>query len=242
MKVSVVLPTYNERENIAILIPKIEEEFFSANSILGEIIIVDDSSPDKTAETAERLNKRYKNINVIIKSKKEGIGVALRVGYNAARYDVILSSDSDLSFEISDMKKLLALIEEGNDLAVGSRHISAGSYEKPNLHTMIKGFVSRFGNKLVRVISGVPIHDFSANFRAIKRNVWRDIKTSENTNSILLEMIMKAHYKGYDVVEMPVRFKDRIYGTSKLNLKKEAPKFFIKLLYYTFRCRFMKRF
>lgn len=242
MKVSVVLPTYNEKENITILIPKIEEEFFSVNGIIGEIIIVDDSSPDKTAEIAERLNKRYKNINVIIKSKKEGIGAALRVGYNAAKYDIILSSDSDLSFEIRDMKKLIRLIKEGNDLAVGSRHIPAGNYEKLNMHTKIKGFVSKFGNKLVRLISGVPIHDFSANFRAIKNSVWKDIKTTENTNSILLEMIMKAYYKGYNVVEMPIRFKDRVYGESKLNLKKEAPKFFIKLLYYTFKCRLMKSF
>jgi len=242
MEVSIILPTYNEKENIKILIPKIENELFLANKIKGEIIVVDDNSPDGTANAAARLNKKYHNIVVVVKEKKEGIGAALRVGYNAAKYGIILSSDSDLSFEIKDMKKLLDAINSGNDIVIGSRHMALGRYEKPNLSTLIKGIVSRFGNVLVRIISGVPIHDFSANFRAIKKHAWQNIRTNEKTNSILLEMIMKSYYKGYKLVELPVRFKDRIYGESKLNLKKEAPKFFIKLLYYTWKCRILKSY
>ena len=242
MKVSVVLPTYNERENISILIPKIEEELFSINKLRGEIIVVDDKSPDGTADVASKLNKKYGNIIVIIKEKREGIGAALRVGYNAAKYDVILSSDSDLSYEIKDMKRLLDAVCAGYDLAIGSRHMVSGVYEKPNLSTFIKWQISRFGNVLVRIISGVPIHDFSANLRAIKRTAWRNIKTREKTNSILLEMIIKVYYRGYKLVEFPITFKDRVYGKSKLNLKKEAPKFFLKLLYYTWKCRILKTY
>ncbi len=241
MKVSVILPTYNEKKNISLLIPRIEQDFFIQNNIKGEIIVVDDSSPDETANIAKQLNKKYGNINTIIKLKKEGIGTALRVGYNAARYEIILSSDVDLSFDVKDMKRLYDAIIAGNDLVVGSRHMPAAKYDKPNLTTLLKGFVSKFGNIITRIISGVEIHDFSANFRAIKKDVWKSIKTKENTNSILFEMIMKAHYKGYKVAEIPVRFRDRIYGVSKLNLKKEAPKFFIKLLYYTWQCRITKK-
>jgi len=235
---SIVLPTYNELKNIKILIEQIEKEF--KKKIKLEII-VDDSSPDGTANAARALNKKYKNIRVIVRKNKEGIGAALRDGYNAARNDLILSSDSDLSFSVKDMLKLIDKIKQGYDLVIGSRHMEQGYYEKKVLKTRIKGFVSNTGNKVVRILTGVPIHDFSANFRVIRRDVWRSIKTKEKTNIILLEMILKTYYKKYKVAEVPVAFKDRIYGESKLNLAKEAPKFFMKMLLFVINLRILKK-
>lgn len=240
MKLTVVLPTYNELKNIQILIPELEG-YLNDKKIAAEIIIVDDQSPDGTAQAAEKLNKQYDNIRVIVKEKKEGIGAALRIGYTAARGELILSMDSDLSFEITDIEKFIAKIYEGYDLVVGSRHIKEAGYEKKTFNTRVKWFVSKFGNKIVRAITGVPIHDFSANFRMIRRSVWNTIETRENTNSLLLEMILKTKYKGLKVTEIPVTFKDRIYGESKLNLKKEAPKFFVKLFYFTIKYRLLKQ-
>ncbi|MGR3302420.1 MAG: glycosyltransferase [Candidatus Scalindua sp.] len=109
---SIIIPTYNERENIKILIPEIEKTFGHVNH---EIIVVDDNSPDGTAKASEELNKRYGNIRVIVRKKKEGIGAAIREGYNSARNSIILSSDSDLSFTLSDTYRLYEKIQEGYD-------------------------------------------------------------------------------------------------------------------------------
>ena len=240
MKLSVVIPTYNENENINILIPKIESLLSKKFKNNYEIIVVDDSSPDGTARSAKKLSEKYGNINVIVKKKKEGIGAALKVGYNSAKGDLILSTDADLSFDAKDMERLIAEIKKGYDLVVGSRHLYERDYEKPNLQTKLKGFISRYGNMMVRLLSGLNIHDFSANFRVIRKGVWHKLKTTDNTNSILLEMILKTKYKGYRVTEIPVQFKDRIYGVSKLNLAKESPKFFVKLVFYVLKYRILR--
>ena len=235
MELTIVIPTYNEKKNIEIFIPKIEKDVLKKRKIKGEVIVVDDNSPDGTAQAALKLNKKYKNIKVIIRKKKEGIGAALRCGYNAASGRLILSSDSDLSFSTDDMLRLIDKINSGYDLVVGSRHLTNKDYQKRKLKIFIKGFISKYGNMLVRIFSGVNIHDYSANFRIIRNRVWRDIKTKEKTNSILLEMILKTAYKGYRVTEIPVKFLDRKYGKSKINLFTEVPKFFIKLIYYSLK-------
>lgn len=237
MELNIVLPTYNERKNIEIFIPKIEKDVFKKRGIKGKIIVVDDNSPDGTAQAALKLNKKYKNIKVIIRKKKEGIGAALRCGYNAASGRLILSSDSDMSFSTKDMLRLIDRINSGYDLVVGSRHLTSRDYQKRKIKTFVKGFISKYGNMLVRAFSSVDIHDYSANFRIIRNEVWKDIKTEEKTNSILLEMIVKTAYKGYKVTEIPVKFLDRKYGKSKINLFEEVPKFFIKLVYYSLKYR-----
>lgn len=226
MKVSVVIPTYNERKNIQILIPEVRKLL---KKFKHEIIVVDDFSPDGTGEVVKGLKKKYKNI-ILIQKKKQGIGAALRVGYEAASYDVIVSMDSDLSFEPKDLLRLLDKIYQGYDLVLGSRHIRRGDYKKKHLSTHVKGFISRFGNKLNTLITGVRVHDFSANFRAIRKQAFDSIRTKDKTNSFLMEMIVKTKYAGYKVTEIPVVFKDRRYGKSKLNLFKEAPGFLVKTL------------
>lgn len=233
--ISIVLPTYNERENIEILIPEIEKTFEGINH---EIIVVDDSSPDGTADVSEALNREYGNVRVIVRKKKEGIGAAIREGYNKANNAIIISSDSDLSFTPSDMYKLYEKIQEGYDLVLGSRHSESSFYETTTLKIKIKGWVSKNGNRVLRFITGIGINDFSANFRAIRRETWAQINTKEKTNTLLLEMILKCKYGGLKVTEIPVVFKDRIYGESKLNLTVEAPKFLIKMIIYVMKYRF----
>ena len=237
MRLSVIIPTYNEKTNIEILIPQIESLLQKKFKNDFEIIVVDDNSPDGTADSVIKLNKKYGNARVIVRNGKKGVGNALKEGYNNAKGDLILSTDADLSFDARDMPRLIQKIETGYDFVVGSRHIYINYYQKPNFQTKIKGFVSKYGNIMVRVISGVDIRDFSANFRVIKRSVWSKLKISDNTNSMLLEIILKTKYKGYKIAEIPVIFKERKYGKSKLNLAKEAPKFLIKHIYYVFKYR-----
>lgn len=235
LSLSIVIPTYNELENIKIIIPQIENAFAD---IKHEILVVDDSSPDKTGTCALELNKQYGNIRLINREKKEGIGAALREGYNTAKGTVILSSDADLSFTVSDMRRLYEKINEGYDLVIGARHNIKGCYYEMNRPiTKIKGMVSRIGNAALRSLASVDIHDFSANFRAIRKTAWQKIELKENTNVILFEMIIKAKYKGLKIIELPVSFKDRIYGKSKLNLSKEILKSVFKSIVYLVQYR-----
>jgi len=240
MRISVIIPTYNEKKNIEILIPKIERLLQNRFKNDFEIIVVDDNSPDGTSNSVIKLNKKYGNARVVVRKDRKGIGNALKEGYNNAKGDLIISTDADLSFDAEDILRLVQKIEEGYDFVVGSRHIYKNYYEKPDFQTKIKGFVSKYGNIMVRVLSGVDIGDFSANFRIIKKSVWNRLKISDNTNSMLLEMILKTRYKGYKIAEIPVKFKDRLYGKSKLNLVKEAPKFLIKLIFYVFKYRVLR--
>lgn len=232
LDLSIVLPTYNEKENIAVLIPLLEK-ILEQNKIKGEIIIVDDNSPDGTAKEAENLNKKYKNIKLVLRKKKEGIGSALREGYNQANGDVILSMDSDMSFDTIIMLDLIKKIKEGYDLVVGKKK----NYEAKTFKKAIQRNLSKSGNKFMSIISGIKIHDFSANFRAMKKNVWETIKTKEKTNVFLFEMILMAKHYGFKIGEVPVIFKDRMYGESKINIAREIPKFLIKPVILTIRSK-----
>lgn len=231
LSLSVVIPTYNERENIVILIPELVRLLAPRRL---EIIVVDDQSPDGTGAAVQALALGTPGLQLIVKTPREGIGAALRRGYNEARHDVIASLDADLSYDTRDLLKLLDRIEAGADLVVGSRHMAGGAYATPSLRVRLKYVASSLGNRFTRWVSGLEVHDVSANFRAIRRGAWQAIQTWENTNSLLFEMIIKAHRGGFRVEEVPISFGDRIHGESKLNLIVELPKFLVKLFKYSF--------
>lgn len=237
MELSIILPTYNERENIQILIPLIIKTF---NKVCTnyEILVVDDNSPDGTGEEVLNFNNQYKNVFLISRKNKEGIGAALREGYNKARGKYILSSDTDLSFSVEDMVKLYDKINGGYDLVVGSRYAKGGYYQKKNFRTYIKGLISYLGNKLFGFLFSIPVSDFSANFRVIKKDTWEAISTSENTNFLLFEMIFMTNLHKFSIIEVPVSFNDRLKGESKLNLFFEAPKALVKILKLVFKYKF----
>lgn len=221
--VSLVLPTYNERENVEALLP------LACAALAGvrhEVVVVDDRSPDGTADVVRAFAARGMPVRLVSKATKEGIGAALRVGYCESRGRVLLSMDADLSFDPADLPRLLARIEEGADLVVGTRHGAGGGYERPTPETRVKYLFSSGGNLVLRVATGIPLTDFSGNFRAIRRDVWQSIETAENTNALLFEMILKTWVKGFVVAEIPVAFRDRLHGVSKLQISREAPRFF----------------
>jgi dolichol-phosphate mannosyltransferase len=226
MDISIVLPTYNERKNIEILIPQLEE-LLKKENLSGEIVVVDDTSPDGTADVAKELNKRYGNINVVVRSKKEGLGAALREGYNRALGDIIFSMDSDLPCDPNNITKFLEKLTH-YDLVVGSRHSSEGGYEMKSFKTSVKWLTSRSGNFALRLMSGIKISDFSMNVRGIRKDAWKSINTTSNSNFFMFETILLAKSKGLRISEIPFTFKDRVYGESKLKLSKEAPSFFVK--------------
>ncbi len=230
--ISVVLPTYNERENIVNLITHIES-VLKRKGLKAEIVVVDDNSPDGTARIVRKLNKKYRNIRVFVRPKKLGIGSAHLFGYQKAKGYIVIAMDTDLSHDPEQIVNMIEKINEGYDIVAGSRHMKGSYYERKTPETRRKYIASKYGNMLTAFISGVPIHDFTNGFRAIRKDVVKNVKTESTGNSFLMEFIVKAQNKGYRVTEIPVTFKDRKFGQSKLQLEKESLKYILDLLKYS---------
>lgn len=233
-ELSVVIPTYNEKENIAILVSNITD---ALAGISYEIIVVDDQSPDGTGEAVATLTRAGYPIRLLTKEKKEGIGAALRHGYESCSAPIIASIDADLSFNAQDLRRLHHAIESGHDMVIGTRHSKHSFYETPNRSIWTKYIVSLGGNRVLRTLTGIPVDDFTVNFRAFTKKAWQTIETHENTNFLLFEMILKAHVKNCQITQIPVSFHDRRYGTSKLKLSWEIPKFFSRLIRHLYQHR-----
>ena len=224
LDVSVVIPTYNEKENISALIKKIEG-VLKRDKKRFEIVIVDDNSPDGTADIAKALNKRYRNIQVLTRKKKGGVGAAYYFGYKNSKGGIIIGMDADLSHNPYEIPKLLRRLEEGYDMVLGSRHMHGAYYEHKKFNTFRKYLTSKYGNILTSVILGIKIHDFTNGFRCFRREILQDINLINKGNSLLMEIIAKTYWNGHKIAEVPVTFMDRKKGTSKLRLLKEPIEF-----------------
>ena len=247
MKVSIVIPTKNEKGNIDRLI-KMINKVTKKHNINNEILVIDDQSEDGSIEDVEELQKNQNNLKLIQRARYKhlfskypkkwkyiGLGSAHKIGYNLAKGDVIVSMDGDLSNHPKEIPKLIKKINEGYDVCVGSRYIGGGGSDK----NIINQVISRFGNNYITLFSGIKIKDFSTGYRAIKRNVWEKIKNLEytNDNNFLIESLYFAYRNGAKIVEIPIFFKEREIGESKTPLMKETLKALIlplklKLLYH----------
>lgn len=208
---SVMIPTLNEAGNIKKMVDSIEL-MLSKNKYLGEIIIVDDNSEDGTAQIARDLNKKYKNIRVIVRNVRDGAGAAHVVGYKAAKGKIIIPIEGDCSCDINDIPKLVKKIEQGYDIVVASRYMSGGGNSK---HTSI---ISYYGNKLISLFSGIQISDFTLSYKAFRREIMDKVKLVEKDgNPLLMEIILKANKAGFNrITEIPTRYTGfRAYGKSK---------------------------
>jgi dolichol-phosphate mannosyltransferase len=233
MKISIILPTYNEAENIAKLIPQLEE-VIRKNRLDAEIVVVDDNSPDGTASVAKKLNEKYGNIRVLLREKKEGIGAAVRDAYNFAKGDVLLSMDADLQLNASDIMKLLRYIPE-YDMVIGSKYLEPARYEKSSVVSKIRYLISKYGNRYLGVVTRTPFRDYSLNFRALKREVWQAIEPKDKRNFFFVEMIVQAYRKGFKIKEVAVEFKERSQGESKTMVWHQMGVFLLKGLMYAFK-------
>ena len=228
MNLSIVLPAYEERENLAIFIPQIESEF---KDVSFEIIVVDDSSQDGTRELLQELNQKYQNIVFVERPGLFGIGSALRDGYNKSRGEYILSSDADLSFNIKDMRSLYEKIQTGFDLVLGYYTTYQSIEAEKRVGGCVTVTISRISNIVMRVLGGVGnLKNYNTNFRIIRSSAWKSIQTVENQNFFLFETIFRAKQNGARVAEIPVIFSSRKFGESKLNFFQQAPKYFFKLI------------
>jgi len=219
--ISVVLATYNEKENLSKLIPIIEKIFKDEKEKL-EIIVVDDNSPDGTANIARKMNKKYHNVKLLLRPRKMGPGSAHADGYRFSRGSIVIGMDVDFSHNPYDIPTFIKKIDDGYDLVVSSRYAKGGKYEIKTFQTLRKKIFSFAGNILINFLSRIPVHDFTGAFRAIRREVIDNVKTESKGNSFFIEFIIKAGKRGYKITEVPIVFKDRVTGKSKLNVEKQS--------------------
>jgi dolichol-phosphate mannosyltransferase len=224
---SIILPAYKEKENLALLVPQIEEEFKNDHI---EIIIVDDNSADGTRELAAELQRTYGNVILIERPGLLGIGSALRDGYNRAQGEYILSSDADLSFSPSDMRVIYTKVKSGFDLVLGY-YTSVASSGSRGFNGLITVSISTVSNTIMRLLAGVGnLKNYNTNFRVIRASTWKSIVTVEDRNFFLFETIYRSKQKGARITEVPVTFSARKFGESKLNFFQQAPTYFVKLI------------
>jgi len=227
--VSVVLSTYNERQNLSNLVPLIER-ILEENGINGEIVVVDDNSPDGTSDVARAFGRQYGNVRLLWRPGKLGPGSAHADGYRFAAGEIIVGMDSDFSHNPHDIPRFVAKIKDGFDVVAGARYIHGGQYQVNSMQTLKKSVASRLGNIMIHFLSGVPVHDFTTALRAVRREVAQKVETESKGNSFFMEFIIKAYREGYKTTEIPIVFRDRIAGKSKLSLGKQSLKMISDLL------------
>jgi dolichol-phosphate mannosyltransferase len=225
--ISLVIPTYNEAANLTKLIPRIHQALRGNDY---RILIVDDNSPDGTADVAEKLGKKY-SVEVLRRPKKEGLGAAYVAGFTHAlksKPDFVFSMDADLSH---DPKYLPSFMEASKkfDVVIGSRYVPGGGVRNWNLRRRL---TSRFGNMFARAMLGLTPRDVSGSYRCYRANVLKAIDLSSIKSSgysFPEEMLYRCVKQGASMGEVPIIFPDRKVGKSKLG-KKEAVNFVFTML------------
>ncbi|MDX6771168.1 MAG: glycosyltransferase [Elusimicrobiota bacterium] len=217
--VSVVIPTYEERETVEPLLRRLDAALAGRPR---EYIVVDDGSPDGTAEAVRRAAGAVAGVRLVENPGRGGIGAALRRGCDLAAHEFIASLDADLSFAPEDLPRLLERLDAGADLALGGRHHDERAYEATGAGTRLKRALSRLGNAAAARLLGLPQGDLTANFRAIRREAWRRLDTRETGNAMLIETALQAARLGLRVEQVPVTFRERRHGRSKLRPLREC--------------------
>ena len=215
-RVTVVVPTFNERENLADIAAAITDHGF-------KLLIVDDNSPDGTGELADRLVDTNRFVAVLHRSSKQGLGPAYTAAFDqlleSDAADVIIEMDADFSHDPADLPRLVAGIDQGADLVIGSRYVPGGG--APDW-SPVRRFISRGGNLYARFMLGVPVHDATAGFRAftsdsLKKLPYRSAEASGY--GFQVEMAWRSHQLGLEISEVPITFRDRTRGKSKMGLQ-----------------------
>jgi dolichol-phosphate mannosyltransferase len=216
MRRLVIVPTYNELENMKQLLPtllSLSEAF--------DVLVVDDSSPDKTGEFVAEFSQKNPRIHLLSRGPKSGLGKAYIAGFKwglEKNYDVLVEMDADFSHRPEDLVKILQALNS-EDVVIGSRYVPGGETVNWGL---IRKLISRGGGVYSRLILGYPVQDWTGGFNGWKAQVLKDIgldTIQSNGYSFQIELKYKAQKCGYKVKEVPIVFEDRRVGQSKMSLK-----------------------
>jgi dolichol-phosphate mannosyltransferase len=213
-RVTVAVPTYNERENLADLARSVTDQGY-------RLMVVDDNSPDGTGHLADEIASTNPLVTVLHRPAKRGLGPAYGAAFDAlleSGAEVIVEMDADFSHDPRDLPRLVQAVEDGADVAIGSRYVPGGSVPD---WPWLRRLVSRAGNVYARVMLGIPTRDSTAGYRAFRSSAlvglpYRSARASGY--GFQVEMAWRAHQHGLRVVEVPIVFRDRVRGRSKMGL------------------------
>jgi dolichol-phosphate mannosyltransferase len=213
--VAVVLPTYNESENIARLLTQLRQVLPDSR-----LYVVDDNSPDGTGDIAERCAVELGGIEVLHRPGKQGLGSAYRQGFThviAQGADIVVSMDVDFSHDPLSIPAMLAAIDAGSDAVIGSRYVNGGGTKNWPLHRRL---LSRWGNLYTGAVLGVKVRDCTSGFRAYRASALASIApetTKAEGYAFLSELVVRLSRRGMKISEVPILFIDRENGTSKMS-------------------------
>jgi dolichol-phosphate mannosyltransferase len=216
-QVGILLPTYCEIQNIKMLITEIKNL-----PIDTTILVIDDSSPDGTAETVKKLQRKYVDLLLHVRFQKSGLGSAITDGFrtflslnHVPRF--VVTMDADYSHNPKDLPRLVSSMNDGCDLAIGSRYCKGG---KITGWPFTRKLISRSANALARSILGLQLHDCTSGYRCYSTPFIRQILPflHSQTYDIQIETIKQAHLQGFKVQEVPIEFVNRKRGKSKLSV------------------------
>jgi dolichol-phosphate mannosyltransferase len=215
-----ILPTYNEAENLERIVraalPRLAEAAPDHH-----VLVVDDGSPDGTGEIADRLAGELEQVEVLHRASKEGLGRAYLAGFEHALSrgaELVIEMDADFSHDPADLPRLIRAAATA-DLVLGSRYVRGGGVENWGRRRRV---LSRGGSLYARVILGVPVRDLTGGFKCFRRETLEGIDyrdTHADGYGFQIELTYRAYVKGFRVVEIPIVFRDRERGTSKMNAR-----------------------
>jgi dolichol-phosphate mannosyltransferase len=222
MKIVVILPTYNERENIVLLIRALQEQFPAIRHDM-HILVVDDNSPDGTADAVRSEASAWPNLHMIT-GTKQGLGAAYIRGMNHAinelKADAVMEMDADFSHKPEDVPRLIAALDEGADFVIGSRYVPGGKI--PDDWSFLRKMNSKWGNVFARYVAGMyKVKDCTAGFRAIRAPLISKIDPDTlkvKGYAFQISLLHEAILNHAAVREVPVEFVDRTRGETKLGL------------------------
>lgn len=216
-QVGVILPTYCEAQNIEKLIAEVE-----SLPLNKSILVIDDSSPDGTANTVQNLQREYPNLLLLVRPRKSGLGTAITDGFKVFLSlknvpECVVTMDADYSHNPQELPKLVSTMHSGYDLVIGSRYCKGG---KTVGWPYARKLISRGANTLARSLLGLQPHDCTSGFRCYSTSFLKNIINylHSHTYDIQIETINQAHFKNFRVEETPIRFVNRKSGKSKLTL------------------------
>jgi dolichol-phosphate mannosyltransferase len=215
VRVLVIVPTYNEIDNIGRVVEQIETAMPDAG-----ILVVDDGSPDGTADRVEDMRPGRSDLNLVRREAKSGLGSAYRAGFAwgmARGYDVLVEMDADLSHDPGALPDIIAPIGQGHEVSIGSRYVPGGSIPRWKFHRYL---LSKGGNLYASAVLGLGVADSTAGYRAYAATVLSRIaldKVKAEGYGFQIEMTYRAKQAGASIVEVPIRFVDREVGESKMS-------------------------
>lgn len=220
MRFSIIVPSYNEQDNIAQVIEKIRQ---SMDGLDYELIVVNDHSIDATPDLVKDISRKYKNIRLVENDLERGFGNAIRTGFKNISTDIVVPVMGDLCDELSTIKKMLDKIEAGYDVVCGARYIKGG---KRIGGSKFKGFFSSFAGRSLYYLLGLPTHDIANAFKMYRKKALDSIDIKAKSFEISMEIPLKLYYAGFGMTEVPTVWRERTKGKSSFKIFKLFPNYF----------------